>query len=225
VSAHDDDGPRLDSVAELEPVAEEVGLPEQVILSSEGTAGDLLADDDDREGIDVDRAAADLGIELPADPDEAAATLLRALLAARQETGEYLEMVQRVTAESDNYRKRIERDDADNIARSSQRVIERLLPALDSFDAALAYDPQSPAEDKILAGMRGTYAQLRDILSGEGLTPILAVGEAFDPAVHQAAAGPEADGDGPLVVAQELRRGYLMKGRVVRPSLVVVEHG
>ena len=212
--------------ARVDPGPEKAGLPEHGGPLPEETADGLLPDDDaTAETLDIDKVAADLGIDLPEDPAEAAASLLKALLVSRQEAGEYLEMTQRIAAESDNYRKRVERDYAQNITRSSQRVLERMLPALDSFDAAVAYEPQSPAEDKILAGMRGTHAQLLEILAAEGLSAIAAEGELFDPALHEAAAGPDGEGDGPLLVADELRRGYVLNGRVVRPSLVTVEHG
>ena len=161
-----------------------------------------------------------LGIELPEDSGEAQELLLRELAEARQEAGEYLETLQRVAADFDNYRKRVERDHAENIQRASQRIIEQLLPSLDNLDAALAYDPQSPAEEKILEGMAGTRAALLETLAKEGLVPIPAVGEVFDPAVHEAVAG---GGDGELQVSQELRRGYTLQGRVVRPTLVMVE--
>ena len=219
MSTQDADTPRL------EPVPEQAGLPEHGMPSPEEAANGLLPDAGRDDVLDVGRVTADLGIDLPEDPSEAAAMLLRAVLDSRREAGDYLQTMQRVAADFENYRKRVERDRVENITRSAQRVLERLLPALDSFDAALAYDPQSPAEDKILAGMRGTHAQLLDILAAEGLEPISAVGEVFDPSVHEAAAGPQADGEGSLVVAQELRSGYLMRGRVLRPSLVVVERG
>ncbi len=164
--------------------------------------------------------AAELGLELPHDAVEAQALLLRELAEARGEASEYLETLQRVAADFENYRKRVERDQIENVLRASQRLIEKLLPTLDAFDAALAYEPQTPAEDKLLDGMRGTHAQLMDTLGKEGLAAIAAVGEPFDPAVHEAVAG---GGDGDLAVAQELRRGYTMQGRVVRPTLVIVE--
>ncbi len=211
----------------IEPVSEPAGLPVEGVPSSEETADGLLpAGDEVAEdaALDVERLAADLGLELPDDPARAGALLLRLLLESREEAGEYLTMMQRVAADFDNYRKRVERDHLENITRASQRLVERLLPALDSFDAALGYEPQTPTEEKILDGLRGTHSQLMDILADEDLAPIPAVGELFDPAVHEAAAGPEGEGDGPLVVSQELRRGYAMKGRVVRPSLVIVEH-
>lgn len=165
----------------------------------------------------------DLGLELPDDPDEAKALLLRELSEARNDAGEYLETLQRLAADFENYRKRTLRDQADNVERASQRVVERLLPTLDSFDAALAYEPGTPAEDKILEGMRGTHSQLIDSLAHEGCEPISAIGQPFDPAVHEAVSAP-SEGDGTLVVTQELRRGYMLRGRVLRPSLVVVEY-
>ena len=211
----------------IDPVPEKAGLPEEGMPSPDEAADGLLPDNGVTTAVeerDLDQAAADLGIDLPDDQADAVAALLDALATARGEAGEYLMTMQRVAADYENYRKRVERDHDENVNRASQRVVERLLPALDSFDAALAYEPQSPSEDKILEGMRGTHTQLMDILAAEGLAPIAAAGAAFDPAVHEAVAGPQGDGEGQLVVAQELRKGYQMRGRVVRPSLVVVEH-
>lgn len=168
--------------------------------------------------------AEELGIELPADPDAARRLLLRELAEARQESGEYLETLQRVAADFENFRKRVERDQAENVQRASQRLVEAILPALDSFDAALAYAPQTEAEHKLIDGMQSTHGQLLEILGREGFARVPAEGALFDPAVHEAVSGPPADGDGDLVVASELRRGYTMQGRLIRPSLVTVEH-
>lgn len=169
--------------------------------------------------------AHDLGLELPDDPDEAVALLLRELQEARQESRENFAMMQRITADFENFRRRVERDQVENVERASQRVIERLLPTLDSFDAALAFEPQSPSEEKIREGMESTRTQLLEALKREGCEPIPAAGEPFDPKVHEAVSGPgEGEGDGDLVVGSELRRGYIMHGRVIRPSLVTVEH-
>ena len=167
--------------------------------------------------------AHELGLELPEDPDEAQALLLRELSEARQEAGEQLEMLQRVAADFDNYRRRVERDQAENVERASQRVIESLLPTLDAFDAAAAFEPQTPTEQNTLDGMVSTRAQLLETLAREGFEPIPATGEPFDPKVHEAVSGP-GDGEGDLFVDAELRRGYLMRGRVIRPSLVTVKH-
>jgi len=166
----------------------------------------------------------DLGFELPADSQAAQQMLLGALLQARLESGEYLATMQRVAAEFDNFRKRTDRDRLDLVQRATQRLVTELLPSLDNFDAALAYEPLTPSEEKILDGMRSTRGQLLDTLKSEGLEPIAAVGEPFDPAVHEAVSGPsDGAGDGDLVVATQLRRGYMLGGRVLRATLVTVE--
>ncbi len=172
---------------------------------------------------EVGPTAHDLGLELPDDPDEAQDLLLRELNEARQEAGDHLEMLQRVAADFDNFRRRVQRDQAENVERASQRVIEGLLPTLDALDAATAFEPQSPSEERIKEGVLSTRSQLLETLTREGFEPIPAVGEAFDPKVHEAVSGP-GEGSGDLFIGAELRRGYVMRGRVIRPSLVTVEH-
>ncbi len=193
----------------------------------EGGQTDSLEAVEGQELVVVEPGAAptahDLGLELPDDPAEVRDLLLRELSEARQEAGEHLEMLQRVAADFDNFRRRVERDQAENVERASQRVIEGLLPTLDAFDAATAFEPQSPSEEKIKEGMMSTRGQLLETLARDGFEPIPTTGEAFDPKVHEAVSGP-GEGDGDLVIGAELRRGYVMRGRVIRPSLVTVEH-
>ena len=201
----------------------DTALPEDHVPSPSEAADSLLEDQvEEIEGelLIGDGAVVEPIPEFPDDPEAAKAILVEALMTTRQEAGEYLETMQRVAAEFENYRKRTERDRLDSIRRGSQRILEQLLPSLDNFDAALAYEPQTPSEEKILDGMRGTYQLLIETLEREGLTIVPAVGHPFDPAVHEAVAG---GGDGHLVVAQELRRGYFLQERLIRPSLVVVE--
>jgi len=163
-----------------------------------------------------------LGLSLPDDPHEATEILMRELDEARQDSGELLANLQRLAAEFDNFRKRTERDQIENVQRAGQRVIESLLPTLDSFDAALAIEATTEVERRMIDGMRGTEALLLEALKAEGCERIDAVGAPFDPAVHEAVQ--VIPGDGEQVVEQELRKGYTMRGRVIRPSLVVVGH-
>ena len=160
-----------------------------------------------------------LGLDLPDDREEAVGVLLDALATSRGAADAYLEDLQRVAAEFENYRKRASREREETVARAAQRVVQALLPVLDSFDQAFAHQAQTPGEEQILAGVRGTYFQLMDVLSKEGLEVIPTMGEAFDPQVHEAVAG---GGDGELMVSRELRSGYTLKGRVLRPAMVVV---
>jgi molecular chaperone GrpE len=162
-------------------------------------------------------------IELPEDPAEAMPVLLSALGTSQAEAAGYLEALQRVAAEFDNFRKRAARERSEIVDRASQRLIERLLPTLDSFDAALAYEAQTETEQNLIAGMQDTHRLLLEALSEDGFEPIEADGVPFNPAVHEAVTGPGGDGDGELL-AKEMRRGYVLRGRVVRAALVAVEH-
>jgi len=159
------------------------------------------------------------GIDLPDDLEEAVVLLLDALGTAQKSANDYLDDLQRLAAEYENYRKRMERERDEITARSSQRLIEALLPVLDSFDHAFSREAQNERETQILTGVRGTYHLLMDTLSKEGLEHIAALGEPFDPTVHEAVAG---GGDGDLVVAEELRSGYTLNGRVLRAAMVMV---
>ncbi|MCZ7534038.1 MAG: nucleotide exchange factor GrpE [Acidimicrobiia bacterium] len=174
------------------------------------------------EEVPNEPTAAALGLTLPDDAHEAQLILLRELVEAREEAGELLENLQRVAAEFDNHRKRTERDQVENVQRASQRVIESLLPVLDSLDAALTIEATSETEARMLEGMRGTQSLILDTLAREGFAPIDAVGTPFDPALHEAVSVNPGEGD--QVVEQELRKGYVMRGRVIRPSLVIVGH-
>ncbi len=198
-----------------QPEAETVDVE---VLAGEVVEGEVVADGD----LAI-LEAADLGIDLPADPDEARQVLLQEVARARGDAGDYLGDLRRVAAEFENYRKRTTRERQEVVERAAQRVVENVLPVLDSFDAAFTHDPQTPTEEKLVAGMRSTYHQLVDVLRKEGLEFIPALGEPFDPEVHEAVTGP-AEGDGTLMVSDELRRGYRLRGRVIRPALVAVDH-
>ena len=167
----------------------------------------------------VSPGAALLGLDLPDDHVEAVGVLLDALATARGAADSHLEDLQRVAAEFENFRKRAAREREETQARASQRLVQALLPVLDSFDQAFNHEAQTPGEEQILAGVRGTFHQMIDALGKEGLEIIPTVGEEFDPEIHEAVAG---GGEGDLVVSREFRRGYLLKGRVLRPAMVVV---
>lgn len=162
-------------------------------------------------------------LELPEEPAEAVPVLISALVTSQAEAAGYLEAMQRVAAEFDNFRKRAARERAEIVDRASQRVIERLLPTLDSFDAALAYNAQTETEEKLLSGMADTHRLLMEALAVDGFVAIEADGVSFDPAVHEAVTGPTGEGEGELIV-REMRRGYTLGGRVIRAALVAVEH-
>lgn len=162
-----------------------------------------------------------LGLELPADKDEAVDLLLSELATAREEATSYLDDLKRVAADFDNYRKRVTRDNALMLDRATENVVRGLMPVLDSFDAALVAEPNTETEQQLYSGMLNTREQLLDSLKAEGLEVIPTVGEPFDPEVHEPAGAPQ--GEGRLIVSGELRRGYRLNGKVLRAALVALE--
>jgi molecular chaperone GrpE len=162
-----------------------------------------------------------LGLDLPADKDEAIQLLLSELHVARAEATSYLDDLRRVAADFDNFRKRATREQQTTVERASERVLQAMLPVLDSFDAALQVLAETETEQKLLGGMRSTHAQLMDVLAKEGLEPVPTWGEPFDPEVHEAVM---STGEGAkLTVSQELRRGYRLRGKLLRAALVALE--
>ena len=164
-----------------------------------------------------------LGLLLPDDPEEREQMLLRAVALAQMDASSYLEDLQRVAADFDNYRKRTQRDLGISIERASERVIERMLPVLDTFDAALATEATTPAEAKLLEGMISTRDQLLEALRAEGVEVIPSVGEPFNPEVHEAVIA-SGEGTESIVVSTEMRKGYTLKDKVIRAALVAVSH-
>lgn len=164
-----------------------------------------------------------LGLELPDDPREAIELLLSEVATARDEAGTYLEDLKRVAADFDNYRKRTTRESAAMLDRATENVVQGLMPVLDSFDAALGAGLKTEAEQSLYSGMVNTREQLIGTLGSAGLEVIPTVGEPFDPEIHEPVGAPS--GNGELTVAEELRRGYRLRGKVLRAALVVVEAG
>ena len=141
---------------------------------------------------------------------------------SRAETAQYREHLQRLQAEFENYRKRVLREQTQAVDLAARPVILRLLEVLDDFDLALMHAQDRPDFDRFLHGVELVYAKLVDTLRAEGLERIDAQGKPFDPELHEALMQ-SGEGDGDPVVADVLRPGYTLKGRVLRPAGVRVE--
>ena len=143
------------------------------------------------------------------------------LEAAQREAAEYKDHLQRLQAEFDNYRKRVLKEQTLAIERASEPLVRELLEVLDEFDLALMAAEKQPDFDRFLHGVELVYAKLADILRSAGVERIEAEGAPFDPELHEALIH-SGDGDGEPIVADVLRSGYTMKGRVLRPAGVRV---
>ncbi len=144
------------------------------------------------------------------------------LEAVRAQAQEYLTHLQRLQAEFDNYRKRVLKEQTRAVEHAAEPVMRRLLEVVDEFELALLAAEQQPDFDRFLKGVELVYAKLTDALRAEGLERMNAEGAPFDPELHEALLQ-TGEGDGEPVVADVLRPGYTLRGRVVRPAGVRVE--
>jgi molecular chaperone GrpE len=139
-----------------------------------------------------------------------------------ERAAEYLEHLQRLQAEFDNYRKRVLKEQTRAVELAAEPLIARLLEVLDEFELALIAAEQRPEIEPFLRGVEMVYAKLQEILRSEGLERIDAEGQPFDPALHEALLQGDDHGEGEQYVSDVLRTGYTLKGRVLRPSGVKV---
>jgi molecular chaperone GrpE len=168
---------------------------------------------------DVEEPAETAGPSMDADAGE----MVDELEQAREQAQTYLEHLQRLQAEFDNYRKRVLREQTSAVELASEPVMRRLLEVLDEFELALIHAAEKPDYDRFLHGVELVFAKLVDALKAEGLERIDAQGKPFDPELHEALLQ-SGEGDGEPVVADVLRNGYTLRGRVLRPAGVRVEH-
>lgn len=174
------------------------------------------------------RPAANRAEERIADLDTSPAKLLadmaelrQQLIAAEQEALENRAGWQRATADYLNFRRRTELDREQNLGLANESLLSKLLVIADDFDRAVS---QLPAELQGLGWTEGIVAidrKLRLLLESEGVTPIAAEGQPFDPREHEAVVQEESDVPEGTVTA-ELQRGYRIRDRVLRPAMVAV---
>ena len=183
-----------------------------------------VADGDEQEG---DASAEPVPPRTQADPaegtddgDDGPSDLER----ARREASEYLDHLRRLQAEFDNFRKRTLKQQTHAVELAAQPVLSRLLEVLDDFELALMAADRQPDFERFRKGVELVYAKLADALRAEGLQRMEAEGAPFDPEQHEALMQ-TGEGDGELVVADVMRPGYTLKGRVLRPAGVRVHKG
>jgi molecular chaperone GrpE len=142
------------------------------------------------------------------------------LAALEKERDEYLDSLQRLKAEFDNFRKRTARESAAQSARASEALVKELLPVLDDLERALVAAEQHE-EAKLEDGVRLVHRALADVLVRAGLSEIETDG-VFDPHVHEALLAQPVEGAEPGSVVEVLQKGYRLGDRVLRPARVVV---
>lgn len=139
----------------------------------------------------------------------------------QRERDDYYDRLLRKTAEFDNYRRRVERERREQADQSVVDLLEDLLLVVDDFDLALTVEAGEGA-GAYRKGIELIHAKLHDMLRKKGVQPIEALGTDFDPNIHQAVVHEPSPGHRENEVIGELRRGYTMKGRLLRPAMVKV---
>lgn len=153
--------------------------------------------------------------EATAAPDD----LATQLETEKKRSAELLDSWQRARAELLNFKRRVEQEKERDAKMAGIIVIAKVLPVLDDFDLALAHVPRGSEAESWLNGIALVAHKLRTVLESEGVQPIAAAGQKFDPSLHEAVM---VDGDGGDFVVAELRKGYTLHGNVIRPALVKV---
>ncbi len=168
-----------------------------------------VTDDDAPTGAAQEKAGA------PADP----ASALQA------ELDRFRDLALRSQADLDNFKKRAAREKEEAMKYANSSLLERLIAIVDNFELGLNAARSESAQSPILAGMGMVLKQLTDFLADNGLQPIAAAGEKFDPNLHEAIAHEPSETVPEGHVVRQMRRGYKLKDRLLRPSTVVVSSG
>lgn len=142
---------------------------------------------------------------------------------ARKASDEYLVALQRERAEFQNFRRRTAEERLRDLGLAGEDLIRKVLAIADDFDRAIEARPASIAQDPWFEGIAAIDRKLRQLLESEGVTAIdAAAGKPFDPREHEAIANVPGTGHAEGAIVEEVRRGYRLRDRVIRPALVAV---
>jgi len=184
---------------------------------------------DSEEEVDLSEAMVDVGPSDPPEADDPAKVALdqaeAQIAQLRSEKQALYEQLLRRQAEFDNFRKRLERDKLESQDRAKADTLKQLLPILDNFERALKHATVRDDEGNdggLRTGVELIYKQLVDLIQRQGLEPIKAVGQPFDPHLHEAVTTTPSDEVTENTVLEELQRVYLYNGKLVRPATVRV---
>jgi molecular chaperone GrpE len=151
------------------------------------------------------------------------AVRLRELLEAeRKRSDELLNRLKYLQADFENLKKRFDRQVAEVKAYCLEGIVVELLEVVDELELALKSAEAHKDVESLAVGVKMTLKKLRKVLERHGVVPIECEGKTFDPSLHSAVAAVEKDDVEGCVVVEEVRKGYIMKDKVIRPSIVKV---
>ncbi|MBI1910850.1 MAG: nucleotide exchange factor GrpE [Deltaproteobacteria bacterium] len=154
-------------------------------------------------------------------PEQEVIRLRSELEAKTKEAEENYNKFLRSVADLDNYRKRAEKEKADAISYANESIMEDILPVVDNFERALVHANSEQNVESLRQGVQLIIDQMYAVLKKFGLQEIKSVGGKFDPSLHHAISQEESEAE-PDSVVKEFQKGYLLKGRLLRPAMVAV---
>jgi molecular chaperone GrpE len=137
-------------------------------------------------------------------------------------TNQYFEYIKRLQADFANYRARVEKERLDVVTFANEKLVISLLDVLDNFERAFQSVKKTDTVESVIAGFRLIFNQLHTLLEKEGLRPIKCVGEIFDPTQHHAVMRVKRSDCPENTIIEELKKGYYLKSKIIRPSMVKV---
>jgi len=154
-------------------------------------------------------------------PDPRLAEVESGLNAEKAKADDYLRRLQYLQADFENYRKRVEKEVGDSRRFGNERLLSELLVVNDELELALQRSKEAEQDSVLIEGVDMVHKRLQGLLSKEGVKKIESVGSKFTPDLHEAALAIESDQEEGTVI-EEIRIGYLLNGKVLRPSIVKV---
>jgi len=149
-------------------------------------------------------------------------TLNRALIDEKKRSEEYLSRLKYAQADIENLKKRYDRQIEEIKKYCTEPLVIELLDVVDELELAVKAGSSSNSTEAVAQGVEMTLKKLKKVLETEGVSPIDCVGKPFDPSMHHAIAKTEKDGVDECTVIEEIRKGYTMGEKVIRPSIVKV---
>ncbi|QUV99339.1 nucleotide exchange factor GrpE [Chloracidobacterium sp. MS 40/45] len=221
------DAPAPAAPQAAEPTAEPAAAPTEDLPAGGVTSGSQAFSEDETIKLLMDLASLQEDLERAREQTNSARRhveiVQEQLSKTLVEKSTVQDQLQRLMAEFDNYRRRAEREKAEAMERGKQAVLLATLEVLDNLERALATGrAEGGTLADFLAGVELIQRQVVDSLSSFGVKPVPAVGEIFDPTVHEAIATDETDEYKPNTVLAELKRGYTLGDRLLRPAMVRV---
>ncbi|WP_019422530.1 nucleotide exchange factor GrpE [Paenibacillus sp. OSY-SE] len=141
---------------------------------------------------------------------------------AKEQADEHYQRYLRTQADFDNFRRRTMKEKEDLAKYASAKVITELLPVLDNFERALSTGQEASETESFVKGVDMIFRQIQQVMEQEGVQPMNAVGEPFNPEYHQAIMQVESDEYEEGFVVEEVQKGYMLKDKVLRPAMVKV---